>query len=82
MPAVGFAMLLKIMFKINYAPFFAIGFVLVAYLQLPILAVAVIGVSIAAYDYFINKGGDGEAKPAPAAAAASAKKEEDYSNGI
>jgi PTS system N-acetylgalactosamine-specific IIC component len=82
MPAVGFAMLLKIMFKINYAPFFAIGFVLVAYLQLPILAVAVLGVSIAAYDYFINKGGEGEVKPVPAAAGAPVKEEEDYSNGI
>jgi PTS system N-acetylgalactosamine-specific IIC component len=55
MPAVGFAMLLKIMFKVSYLPFFAIGFILAAYLGLPILAIAAIGVSIAAYDYFFGK---------------------------
>jgi PTS system N-acetylgalactosamine-specific IIC component len=76
MPAVGFAMLLKIMFKINYAPFFAIGFVAAAYLGMPILAIAVIGIAIAAYDFFLNKEDGGlKAKPAPAG-------REDYSDGI
>ncbi len=52
MPAVGFAMLMKIMFKWTYAPFFALGFVAVAYLDLPILGVAIVATAIAAYDYF------------------------------
>lgn len=78
MPAVGFAMLMKIMFKWTYAPFFAIGFVMVAYLDLPILAVAIIGVAIAAYDYFINSG----TPKAQTANAGPQDDEEDYSDGI
>jgi PTS system N-acetylgalactosamine-specific IIC component len=56
MPAIGFALLLKIMFKKQYTGFLIIGFVLVAYLELPILAVALLSVSIALYDYFKNQG--------------------------
>lgn len=55
MPAIGFALLLNIMFKKQYVAFLIIGFVLVAYLDLPILAVALIGVSIALYDFYTNK---------------------------
>ncbi|WP_182199765.1 PTS N-acetylgalactosamine transporter subunit IIC [Paraliobacillus salinarum] len=77
MPAVGFAMLMKIMFKWTYAPFFAIGFVAVAYLQLPILAVAIIAVAIAAYDFF---GGGGT--PKVQTANQGPADEEDYSDGI
>lgn len=74
MPAVGFAMLMKIMFKVRYLPFFAVGFLAAAYLKLPIIAIAIIGLAIAGYDYMlgnekekviVNKIG-----------------EEDYSNGI
>lgn len=54
MPAIGFAMLLKIMYKKEYMAFLIIGFVLVAYFELPILAVALIGVAIALYDYNVN----------------------------
>lgn len=53
MPAVGFAMLLNIMFKVEYITFFIIGFVAAAYAGAPILAIALIGIAIAAYDYFI-----------------------------
>ncbi|MGX7419376.1 PTS N-acetylgalactosamine transporter subunit IIC [Carnobacterium gallinarum] len=82
MPAVGFAMLLKIMFKITYAPFFAIGFVAAAYGQLPILAVAIIGISIAAYDYFIGgKSNDSNSGSKPVLAI-DGEEEEDYSDGI
>ncbi|MBS4538115.1 PTS sugar transporter subunit IIC [Clostridium sp. D2Q-11] len=55
MPAIGFALLLKIMLKKEYAGFLLVGFVLVAYLELPILAVALIGTAIALYDYYNNK---------------------------
>src|SRR5699024_6597314 len=55
MPAIGFAMLLKIMYKKEYVAFLIIGFVLVAYFELPILGVALLGLSIASYDYYANK---------------------------
>ncbi|MFB6468478.1 PTS N-acetylgalactosamine transporter subunit IIC [Cytobacillus sp. Hz8] len=81
MPAVGFAMLLKIMWKVSYAPFFAIGFILAAYLKLPILAIAILGVAIAAYDFFIASGKSND----PDNRKLTSKNddmEEDYSNGI
>lgn len=48
LPAVGFAMVLKMMFQGKYAAYLAIGFVLGAYLNLPILGVAIIFAGIAA----------------------------------
>lgn len=68
LPAVGFAMLLNIMFKKEYTPFFIVGFVAVAYLKLDILAVTLVGVAIALYDYYTKS-----EQP---------KVEEDYSDGI
>lgn len=79
MPAIGFAMLLNIMFKVSYAPFFAIGFVAVAYGGLPILAVAIVGLSIAMYDYFMN---DRLQASAPSSGPVKEDGEEDYSDGI
>lgn len=58
MPAIGFAMLLRIMYKKEYISFLIGGFVLVAYFKIPILALALIGLSIAMYDYYL--------KPSPA----------------
>ncbi|CDQ38445.1 MULTISPECIES: PTS N-acetylgalactosamine transporter subunit IIC [Virgibacillus] len=55
MPAIGFAMLLRIMMKVEYIMFFIVGFILAAYLELPILAIALIGLAIALYDYYQNK---------------------------
>lgn len=55
MPAIGFAMLLKIMMKVEYVMFFIVGFVGAAYLKMPILAIALIGLAIALYDYYQNK---------------------------
>ncbi|WP_026907146.1 PTS N-acetylgalactosamine transporter subunit IIC [Paucisalibacillus globulus] len=60
MPAIGFAMLLKIMMKTEYIMFFIIGFVLAAYLNLPILAIALIGLAIALYDFYTNKKGSNQ----------------------
>lgn len=76
MPAIGFAMLLNIMFKKNYIIFFALGFILATYLNLPIIGIAGIGFIIALYDYYINKKMD-NLKPV----AQSADKE-DYNDGI
>lgn len=55
MPAIGFAMLLKVMLKKEYVAFLILGFVLAAYMKLPILAIALIGSAIALYDFFLNK---------------------------
>jgi PTS system N-acetylgalactosamine-specific IIC component len=64
MPAVGFAMLLKIMLKKEYMAFLIIGFILVTYGHLPILPVALVGTAFALYDFFAskNKGDDSSKK--------------------
>lgn len=46
LPAVGFAMLMKLLWDKKLSVFYILGFVLTAYLQLPAVAVAVIGVVI------------------------------------
>ncbi|GAA0438841.1 MAG: PTS N-acetylgalactosamine transporter subunit IIC [Bacillota bacterium] len=71
MPAIGFAMLLRIMIKVEYIMFFIVGFILAAYLELPILAIALIGLAIALYDFYQNKNKQG---PTP--------KEEEIADGI
>jgi len=58
MPAIGFAMLLKIMLKKEYIAFLIIGFILVTYGHLPILPVALVGTAFALYDFFSSKGRD------------------------
>ncbi len=74
MPAIGFALLLNIMFKKDYIIFFVLGFILATYLNLPVIAIAAIGLMLAIYDYQINKKMD-QLEPV-------AKDEEDYSDGI
>ncbi|UOQ91949.1 PTS N-acetylgalactosamine transporter subunit IIC [Halobacillus shinanisalinarum] len=74
MPAVGFAMLLKIMMKVEYVMFFILGFVLAAYLEMPILAIALIGLAIALYDFYQNKNNQGPNNPTPG--------EEEITDGI
>ncbi|WP_106496228.1 PTS N-acetylgalactosamine transporter subunit IIC [Lentibacillus sp. Marseille-P4043] len=73
MPAIGFAMLLKIMMKVEYVMFFIVGFVLAAYLGMPILAIALIGLAIALYDFYQNKNKQGPAN---------APREEEITDGI
>ncbi|MEQ9764157.1 PTS mannose/fructose/sorbose/N-acetylgalactosamine transporter subunit IIC [Streptococcus jiangjianxini] len=46
LPAVGFAMLMKLLWSNKLAVFYLLGFILTAYLQLPAVAVAVLGVII------------------------------------
>lgn len=54
MPALGFAMLMKTIISKHNFIFLAIGFILVAYMNLPILAVTIIGLAIAIYDFQIH----------------------------
>jgi PTS system mannose-specific IIC component len=52
LPAIGFAMLLKILPVEKYPAFLLVGFVLFAYLKMPLLGIALFGVAIAAiYQY-------------------------------
>ncbi|MGG2092539.1 PTS N-acetylgalactosamine transporter subunit IIC [Bacillus sp. S13(2024)] len=62
MAAIGFAMLLKIMLKKQYVAFLIVGFILVTYMNMPVIAVALIGIAIALYDYFKANSGDGSVK--------------------
>ena len=54
MPALGFAMLLKVMLSKEYAIFMVLGFVLVAYGKLPLLAIAMVGIAAAVYDFHVS----------------------------
>lgn len=52
LPAVGFAMLLKMMWHKQHILFLIGGFIAVSYLHVPILALAIFAACFAAYDYF------------------------------
>ncbi|MEG0709840.1 MAG: PTS system mannose/fructose/sorbose family transporter subunit IID [Longicatena sp.] len=54
LPAVGMAMLLKMMNMKKFWPFFLIGFVLSIYLELNVLAISLIGFSVAAALYMMK----------------------------
>lgn len=73
MPAIGFAMLLRIMMKTEYIMFFIIGFVLAAYLDIPVLGIFLISLAIALYDFYQNK--DQRNGPTP-------PREEEVTDGI
>ena len=51
MPAIGLAVLMKIMMKNVYIPYFILGFVAAAWLQLPVLAIAAAATAMAIIDY-------------------------------
>lgn len=59
LPAVGMAMLMKMLWDKKICMFYFLGFVLSAYMNLPLIAIAVIGVivaiSIGMNDYKINQ---------------------------
>lgn len=56
LPAVGFAMLLKVLLRINYLPFLLLGFVLSSFINYSnVLPAAVIGVVFAMIEFFHDK---------------------------
>ncbi|MEG6567003.1 PTS galactosamine transporter subunit IIC [Thermoanaerobacterium saccharolyticum] len=56
LPAVGFGMLLKVMMKGQYVPYFIIGFFIASFIPFSnLLPVAVIGAALAIYEYFNSK---------------------------
>ncbi|WP_413483162.1 PTS N-acetylgalactosamine transporter subunit IIC [Morganella psychrotolerans] len=72
MPAIGFAVLLKIMMKNTYIPYFILGFVGAAWLQLPVLAIAAAALAMAMID-FVRK---------PAATEPAHPSQEEFEDGI
>ena len=80
LPAVGFGLLLRVMFKAQYIPYLIAGFLFVCYIQVNnLLPVAVLGAGFAVYEFF-NAKAKQQAQPQPAAH--KNDDEEDYSNGI
>ncbi len=56
LPAVGFAMLLKVMLKMEFVPYLLIGFVIACFLSFSnLLPVAVVGTALALFVYNIDK---------------------------
>ncbi|MDI3312232.1 MAG: PTS sugar transporter subunit IIC, partial [Thermoanaerobacterium sp.] len=56
LPAVGFGMLLKVMMKGQYVPYFIVGFFIASFIPFSnLLPVAVIGAALAIYEYFNSK---------------------------
>ncbi|HFE1285185.1 TPA: PTS sugar transporter subunit IIC [Escherichia coli] len=79
LPAVGFGLLLRVMFKAQYIPYLIADFLFVCYIQVSnLLPVAVLGAGFAVYEFFNAKSRQ-QAQPQPVA---SKNEEEDYSNGI
>lgn len=72
LPAMGFAMLMRMILNKKLIPFYFLGFVMSAYLNLPVLGVAIVGIIIV-----IEKFGLLEPRPAAAAAAAETAEEVD-----
>ncbi len=53
LPAVGFAMLLRVMLKVKYVPYLIAGFLMASFCQMPnLLPVALLGTVFALIDYF------------------------------
>ncbi len=61
MPALGMAMLMQSLYKKSLVPFFIIGFVLAAYMNLSTMGIAIVGAALAIM-HFIYTGGDKEAE--------------------
>lgn len=47
LPALGFALLMNLMFNKNVAPYFFLGFILTSYLKLPMIAIGGLGIILA-----------------------------------
>ena len=57
LPALGFGMLLAMMYKVKYIPFFIVGFVMCAVFGGSLLAIALLGVSMAIFVFFFGPQG-------------------------
>ena len=69
LPAIGFAMLLNVMFTVEFLPFLLIGFVMASFLNFSnLLPVAVVGLALALFVYSIDDNRDKAVKEALAEA--------------
>lgn len=59
LPAIGFAMILSVMVKKDVIPYVLLGYVAIAYLQLPVMAVAIVGLIFALIDYYNREKNEG-----------------------
>lgn len=82
-PAIGFAMILSVMLKKELTPYIILGYVCIAYLDLPIMGVAFVGTifSLIAY-YGKNNNGINTVKNVKVATENNNEDEEDFTNGI
>lgn len=55
LPAVGFAILMRMLWSKQLSPYYFLGFILAAYMNLPSVAVAAIGIIIVALQWFRDK---------------------------
>ncbi|MCI1894208.1 MAG: PTS mannose/fructose/sorbose/N-acetylgalactosamine transporter subunit IIC [Lactobacillus sp.] len=71
LPAIGFAMIMTVMLKKQLVPFALLGYALAAYLQLPVIGIAIIGLVFALKFYFEQD----EKQAAPAQATTTSQEE-------
>lgn len=80
LPAVGFAMLLKVMLKLEYLPYVIVGFVIACFLDFSnLLPIALVGTALALLSYFQDRDKD---KIYEKINSATFKAEEDEEDGI
>ncbi|GAB2025592.1 PTS galactosamine transporter subunit IIC [Lactovum odontotermitis] len=84
LPAIGFAMLLNTMLKMEFMPFLLIGFILATFLNFSnLLPVAVVGFALALFTYTIDqKIKNNKPTMPPLNSGGNNPDEEDFSNGI
>lgn len=80
LPALGMAMLLNMLWDKQIAAFLVLGFVLYAYLELPLIAICLVGLVIAVYTSFKDMQLNNMAKMQSVSAAVSNSDEEDFFN--
>lgn len=79
-PAIGFAMILSVMLEKDLIPYVLLGYICVAYLELPTMAVALVGTVFALIQYYgHDKTPVGQST---GSTAMQVEEEEDFSNGI
>ena len=60
LPALGFALLLNILFEKKLIPFLIVGFVITAYSNLDTIAITLLGLAVAIFIYMLNLNNDGD----------------------
>ena len=55
LPAVGFALIMSTMLKKEYIPAIIVGYICVAYLKMPVIGLAFVGVALAFNNYYNRK---------------------------